>query len=128
MNEYEIEIVEGASFSLGFVLSEVDDFGDKTPVDLTGFTIKSQIRRTYLKDAPVILDFTTVLDQPAQGSFALTLTSQQTALLELQSLPEDPTMSLGFYDIFLTSPTGSRSLLLRGNVIYHHAVTKELVE
>lgn len=124
-NIFPIRITEGATFALSMVLSSVDDLGVKTPIDLTGYTIRSQIRKNYVQTSPVIREFLVTITSPENGEFSLSLTDSETADIE----PAPPSMlaetPLGYYDILVTAPTGTVSLLLQGPVTYYQTITRD---
>lgn len=126
-NIFPIKITEGASFGLSMVLSSVDDLGVKTPINLTGYTIKSQIRKNYTQTSPVIREFLITILNPEKGEFSISLTDEETA--DIKPTPAPPSMlaetPLGYYDIFMTAPTGTVSLLLQGPVTYIQTITRD---
>lgn len=68
-----INIDQGSDFSTSISIS--DDNGD--PKDLTGYTCKSQIRKSYTSLTAV--DFTINYDQASSGTFGLSLSSNTSA-------------------------------------------------
>lgn len=91
-----------------------------TPVDLTGFNMRMQIR-SKLKDPFVILELTTqnggiVITDVVNGGFALSISAIHTANLNF---------NVGFYDLEVIAPDGvTVNRLLSGQVTLSHEVTR----
>lgn len=122
---YDITVTEGTSFDLYLTIKKPNKFGTKSPVDLTGFTVSTQIRQDYNQASPVLVDFSAVVDQPSKGSLVISLSPEQTKALGTTETPESKLEDIGFYDVILTSPAGAKSLVIGGKVTYKHAVTRE---
>lgn len=124
-NEYEIQITEGATFALSLQLSKKDELGGKTPVDMTGYTVRSQIRKNFVQSSPVIREFVTDIVSEERGEFILYLDAEATADIA----PAPPSLlaktPLGYYDIFITNNFGSVSRLMGGPVTYYQTITRE---
>lgn len=89
-----------------------------TPVDLTGWTAKSQIRQT--PDGPVWLEITGIT-LGADGSIGFIVTHDQTADIEW-----DRRVS-GVWDMELTDTMGTVIRFAMGTVAISHDVTRDVV-
>ncbi len=106
--KYDLRIYQGATFAIEFQIVESDEV---TPVPLTGYTAKGQVRSAEDSGQPLVLDFTTEV-VAATGIVRLRLEAAETALLTAD----------GFYDVFLTSATDTL-LFLQGSVTVDRRVT-----
>jgi hypothetical protein len=108
---YNILIQQGSSYSQQLTIKQPDG----TPVDLTGATVRSQVRERY-DDASPIVSFTTAIDaDPTTGIFTLSLTDAQTAAFSFTK---------ALYDIEIVYSDASVDRILQGNVILSKEVTK----
>lgn len=104
---YDITIYQGADYSQAFQLFQPDGV---TPIPLTGYTAKAQIRLRPGDTGLPIAEFTATVT-PATGIVTLSLTEVQTAALVKEAV----------YDVFLT---GADSVLfLQGTVTIDKRVT-----
>ena len=106
---FDITIQQGADFQL--VLNYKDPVD--APIDLTGYTVQSQIR-----DRPngvLKQDFTALITDPVAGEITLSLTHDQTALLE-SCVP-------WHYDVLIESPGGVVDRIIQGKVKISPRVT-----
>lgn len=109
--EYNINLDQGASWSKTLFLKKADGF----PKDLTGYTAKAQIRTNI--DGDLIEDITTTFVPPRKnGELVLSLSPEQTGEFEFY---------IAVWDLFITSPDGVKSKLLRGYVKNNRSVTRE---
>lgn len=109
--EYNIHLDQGASWSKTLFLKKADGF----PKDLTGYTAKAQIRTNI--DGDLIEDITTTFVPPRKnGELVLSLSPEQTGEFEFY---------IAVWDLFITSPDGVKSKLLRGYVKNNRSVTRE---
>lgn len=76
--ELDILIEQGASFSKQFTLKD----GNGTAIDITGYTFRSQIRKTY-SDPGTVASFTCAIVTAASGIFSISLTAVETAALQV---------------------------------------------
>jgi len=91
----------------------LDDQG--VPVDLSGWTIQSQIKAKKLPDADLIADFTVTISTPTtEGGFLLSLTDTQTAGI---------TQAKGYYDVLITDSAGKDTRYVVGEIIFTPTVT-----
>lgn len=106
---YSIVINQGSTFDLEFTL--LDDDGN--PVDLTGTSVRGQIRKTYSSTTPVAT-FTLVGTLSSDGRVLLRLSATETA-----------NISSGKYVYDVEWVNGSTvSRILEGKVIVRPEVTK----
>ena len=91
---YDININAGSTFVLGLTLKKANG----TPFDLTGYTGRSQLRKTHT-DATVDATFSVAFDSNRKsGKMSIGLSDVQTKALTLVS---------GVYDVELVDPTGT---------------------
>ena len=110
--EYNIYLDQGASWSKTLLLKKADGFSK----DLTGYTAKAQIR-DRIGDEDVIAEITTTFVPPRKnGELVISLTHEETAEFEFFD---------AVWDLFITSPDGVKSKLLKGYVRNDLAVTRE---
>lgn len=109
-------IPQGADFYLPIYFGQVDG----TPIDLTGFSARMQVRETVAATAVLLgltsdtdggIEFT---DRPA-GKFRIHLTAAQTAAM---------TWTRGVYDVELVSSGGEVTRLLLGDIKVSREVTR----
>ena len=111
---YELNIDQGANLSLEVTLRDIN----KTPLNLTGYTARMQLRTSYT--APeVILELTTensrIVITPLTGVVMLLLDAVTTAALVAKNY---------VYDLELVSPTGFVFRALQGEAIVSPEVTR----
>lgn len=83
MAEVTYEFVRGDDFVIPMTLTDPDNNG--TPVDITGWTIASQVR--YARK--LIADLDVTITNAAQGEFSISLPKEQTALWPVRKLKCD---------------------------------------
>lgn len=111
---YDILIEQGATFQLDLVYK--DSAG--APIDVSGYTARMQVRRTY--DAPTaLLSLTTENNCITLGGAAGTVVVKAPATAT-DNLPA----KTGVYDLELISPSGDVTRLIRGAVSISPEVTK----
>jgi len=108
--KWDLTIRKGREFSEWFGLRNDDD----TPMDLTSYTVRAQIRADIDIAATLIADFSVRIDDPATGDIYLELTDAQTSAL---------TARRGYYDLLLTDPSGIDETYAEGTVIIKGSVT-----
>lgn len=102
-------IDQGTTFSSIISLTQQDG----TPMDLTGYTVKSQFRKSYQSSSAT--------------SFTASVYDATAGKIRLQLVPTDTTsIQAGryLYDIELTSSSGEKSRALEGLVILTPEITK----
>ena len=110
---YDITIEQGATFSLVITYKDND-----TPVSLTGYTARMQVRAT-LESASTLVELTTANNRialgGAAGTITLTISATDTAAL---------TSGRGVYDLELVSGSGIVTRLLQGVATISRNVTR----
>lgn len=104
-----IVIDQGTTFTLSITVSDFTD----TPIDLTGYTLRSQMRKSYNSNSYTA--FTVTSDDPTEGEIKLSLTATQTSALRYGRY---------VYDIEIVSSTGEVTRVLEGIVTVNPEVTK----
>lgn len=109
-----IHLYQGDSFSLKFRLKTKDASEPPvvTPVNLTGCTVKAQIRTFETETPEVVAEFASTITDAANGEVELKLTPEQTAEIEG-----------GRWDVQVTFADGSVKTYIRGNVAVKSQVT-----
>lgn len=111
---YDILIEQGATFQLNLVYKD----SNASPIDISGYTARMQVRRAY--DAPTpLLNLTTENGAITLGGAAGTIAVQAAAALTTD-LPAKPAV----YDLELISPGGVVTRLIRGVATITPEVTK----
>jgi hypothetical protein len=105
---YDINIEQNSDFIVTVTVTD-----GTTPINLTGYTLYSQIRET--PSSAILASFTTTIVNAAAGVFQMTLAASVT-----KTLPA----TIGFlrYDV-LMSKVGSQQRLIYGNVNVRDAIT-----
>jgi hypothetical protein len=111
---YDIVIEQGATFNLNVRWLDPDD----DPVDITGYSARMQVRRTY-KSEDTLLSLTSedgeIILGGALGTIAVTASAEDTASIDAKS---------GVYDLELVSPAGVVTRVVQGAVTVSPEVTK----
>jgi len=115
-----IIVTQGADFVLSFELQQGNPL---LPVDLTGATLKMEVRAKVADFDPVVLltaDTTSgiVITDATGGKFTVTYPATQTALAG--TIPKD---DLGVWDLDVTVASGLRSTPVGGQVTFVRQVT-----
>ena len=114
-NHYDVLCRQGETLSRILRLRMADKV---TPIDLTGYTAKLQVRRAHAH-ATVLLEASTtdgrIVIAGPQGNISLTVPKEVTAAL--------PAMTLE-YDLFITSAAGVATRLLDGKFVVSASVTR----
>lgn len=103
-----LTIDQGTTYSTSIVLTDTDG----TAIDLTGYTIESQIRKTYTSSTYVA--FTTSKDD-ASGTIFLSLSANQSSNLVAGRY---------VYDVEITSTTNVISRIVEGIITVTPQVTR----
>lgn len=111
--DYDLLIEQGATFELSIVWK--DDAG--TPIDITGYSARMQIRKTY-DDAPIIS-----LTSNVGGGIVLGGVSGTIDITIGASVTDDITILRGKYDLELEL-AGVVTRLIQGTVDISREVTK----
>jgi hypothetical protein len=107
---YDITIRKGNDYEQLFEFQQ----SDGSAMNLTGFTIESQVRAKQSRDATLIISFTVIIPDPTNGKVYLKLTDTETGALLEKS---------GYYDILVISPSGFDEIYLEGRVFIEPIVT-----
>lgn len=102
-------IDQGTTFSVTIAVTN----NDGTARDLTGYTARSQMRRSYATVSNTA--FTVTINPPSDGEIELSLTSNQTSLLKAARY---------VYDLELVSNTNSVERIVEGIVTVNPEVTR----
>lgn len=96
---------------------------DNTPVNLTGSTIRCQLRKTADDPTSLGITGTIVITNALNGEFTWEFTDEQTATLIADPVSETGPDSLYVYDMEMLDTTGRIIPLLEGNVnVYRDVV------
>ena len=106
---YNLSIEQGSSWQLQMDV----DATKGSDLDITGYSFASKLAKSHYDDYPVSMTSTIV--NTATGTFRLTLTPSQTALL-------DPSYEY-IYDVEMTSPAGVVTRLIQGRATISAGVT-----
>lgn len=107
---YDLLLEQGSTYEQTITLRHID----QNPIDLTGWTLAGEIRRSHRSDA-VILVFTVDIPSPETGQSIFSLTPAQTRSLAVSG---------GVYDIEATNPSGKTFRILQGKVTVTPEVTR----
>ena len=110
----DIKIVKGATFFFKIGLNKAD----KTPVDMSGFTGKAQLRDF---DRNLLATFT--VTTTASGGLYLELLPEQTKAISV--VPSNDRSSIGRYDAMVTDELGKKIVPVWGEVVLDLAETEE---
>ena len=111
---HDILIEQGATFQLNLVWK--DSLG--TPINLTGYTARMQVRHKYADTDP-LLSFTT-----ENGAITLGGALGTIAVTGLATLTDALTVKSGVYDLELVSPGSVVTRLIQGGVTITPQVTR----
>lgn len=100
---------QGSDFSSIITLTNQDS----TPLNLTGFTVKSQFRKSYQSSAAV--NFVASVYSAVEGKVRLQLPAEASSAVQAGRY---------LYDIEVTSPLGERKRVLEGIVIITPEITR----
>lgn len=109
--KYNILLQQGADYIQKVTLK---DSATQAVVDLTGCTIRGQIRITY-SDASPVASFTTSDEDLPNGTFTLRLSSAVTTALDFET---------GVYDIEVVYPNTIVDRVLQGKVVLSREATR----
>lgn len=118
VGRYDFEIRQGGTFTR--TITWTDNSTPGVPIDITGYTIRSQIRQT-LTDTSFLLEMSTGVDariaitDAVNGVFTITVSATDTAALDFGT---------AIYDLEMVSPGGVVTPLLEGVVTLVREVTR----
>lgn len=99
----------GADYSIIVTANQ----GNGDPLNLTGYTVKSQVRKSYA--SPTAYDFTASIFAATSGKIRLSMTATQTSAIK-------PGRYL--YDVEITSAIGEKRRVLEGIIIITPEITQ----
>lgn len=108
--KYDLTMYRGDSFRRTITLKQ-----GGVAVNLTGCTVKAQVRRSAAANAAIVFSFTIENLTPLLGKFDLVVEPAVTATLNIQLCP---------YDLEVTSADGTVTTWLAGNVSVVADVTR----
>jgi hypothetical protein len=111
---HNITIEQGATFRLNLVWKD----SGGTPINLTGYTARMQVRRKHTSPDPPLLTFTT-----ENGAITLGGALGTIAIVGLATLTDDVDIKSGVYDLELVSGT-EVTRLIEGAVTITPEVTR----
>lgn len=89
------------------------DSAGGAPLDLTGYTVKSQMRKSY--SSSTVYTFTATIFNAVAGQIQLSMTASQTEVIP---------PGRWLYDVEITSSTGARRRVVEGLVIVTPQITQ----
>lgn len=104
MSGHNIEIKQGATFSQ--VFQYTDSSG--TPIDLTGWTVRGEIRSARDNASQLLETLSMTISNPAAGEITLNIPAARSS---------GYTWRRGFYDIELVAPDGATVIRLLEGVV-----------
>lgn len=116
-------IYQGSEWSIPISITNRDESGEETPVDLTGYTGKCSIKKEANFDLPILNPEVDIYN-PTNGRLMLRLTSMETEISSITGKTYNDVTTLQ-YDVFLDSSSGESSRILQGYVEISPSVTKE---
>jgi hypothetical protein len=119
--QYEISIDQGANFLITLTIK--DEVG--APMDLTGFTFRGKIKKSF-SDAASVVDFSfNLLNQVTDtGKVEVSLTAIQTASIPAPAQGTSRTLAKFVYDIESVDGSGFVRRWLEGDALVSPEVTK----
>lgn len=117
-SKLNLNIRQGATFSATVTALNPDE----TPVNLTGATVRGQIRRKAL-DVTVVATFTVTITDAVNGEFEFGLTDETTAAITAGEQPTEED-SLYVWDMELEDTLGRVTALFYGGVTVLREVTR----
>lgn len=117
-SKLNLDIRQGGTFSATVTLTNPD----ATPVDLTGATVRGQLRKTAL-DAAVVATFDVTITDAVNGVFEYGLTDEDTAGITAGEQPTEDA-SLYVWDMELEDTLGRVTPLFYGTATVLREVTR----
>lgn len=108
--KYDIQLAQGETYYTELTLDE-----SGAVMDLMGYVFEGQIRATP-EDPRVLASFGFDESRLASGTVAITLPASVTCALPVRAC---------VYDLFMSSPAGIRTQLLKGSVLVSMRITRE---
>lgn len=110
--KYDIILRKGRDYKQIFKFVQEDG----SPVNWTGWTVKSQVRLAKRRDSDLVVKFSASIPVPVNGEVILELTDTQTGVLSIES---------AYYDILHTSPIGFDVTYIEGSAYVKPTVTSK---
>jgi hypothetical protein len=107
----ELGIFRGNDFPFDVFVVQSDGV---TAVDLTGWSVKCEIRKRRNRNAPLVAALTVSIPDPTDGKIYMRLTDTETAELPVGTW---------HYDILFTDPAGNDFVYMYGEVTVSGTVT-----
>lgn len=131
-----IDLTIDENVTYGLLLQFSDENADvfpptSTPIDLTGFSLRGDIKASLEPGAPVLASFTTAIVSAAEGIAQISLPVETTQLLAQGAKPSrdiyNPRLRLvGYYDILMTRQAGDSPVsfrIMEGSIFISDGVT-----
>lgn len=109
---YNITMYRGRDFDVTFTISDANG----TAIDLTGYTIKSEVRSKKNRDSRLMETFTVTETDLANGEFKISLTDTETDAISGNS---------GYYDVLITDTSDITYSYITGTVTIDNTVTEK---
>lgn len=111
--QHDITIEQGATFQMNLVWKDAGG----TPINLTGYSARMQVRRKY-SSTDYLLNLVSPTDITLGGALGTIVVTASAAATD--NLPSKPAV----YDLELVSPTGVVTRLIEGSVLITPEVTR----
>lgn len=118
----DLKLRQGASF--GPIVGQLKN-ADLTPINLTGYLFRAQMRKSADDPLSTGLAFTCSVIDAVNGKFSFELSDEDTSGLTVDPVSMDALDSTYVWDLEMESPTGKVTALLYGKVNVFREVTKD---
>lgn len=118
----DLELRQGTTFRRTLRVVQRIDANTTAPVDLTGSTVRGQVRKAAL-DVVKVADFVVTVVDAAGGEVELLLTDEVTAAMTCGPKITDPA-SLYEYDVEIEDSVGDVAPILQGSLRIKAEVTR----
>jgi len=118
----DLKLRQGATF--GPIVGQLKN-ADTTPINITGYTFRAQMRKSADDSLSTGLSFTCNVVDGATGKFSFELSDEQTSTLAVDPVSMDALDSTYVWDLEMESPLGKVTALLYGKVNVFREVTKD---
>lgn len=122
--QLDLLIRQGATF--GAITTTVKNSVTKQPIDLSGYVIRGQIRKTAASTLQEGASASFNIINAEQGVFSFWFTAEATEALQADSVSEDAPASQYVWDMEMESSDGAVQALMYGDVKVFREVTKEI--
>ena len=125
--ECDIIVTQGADCAFAFRYS-TSTSGTTTPVDLTGWSARAQLRRTWGGEVWLTATHEDAITLTATGDVVLAIdaaTTEDPAWNTRSKVTAGEPQARGVWDLELIDPTGRVTRLVQGSVIVSPDVTRE---